>query len=247
MCPKIKTAPPPVLWGFICYFEHLISVARLSKSNQRPQCGQDTTFILTYETLMVGHPCNRAHSAPIVHIWQVVLKQRNGTDWPLPSPRCLYPQPNDDGKNRTLDSRNDPSVHKCIFFFKLLQECPPLWVGWVTLESKHHPLPSTPSQWSSTKDPEVLLMPSSPEEMTFNDKWNRKHPDSFLPSGPNPTGAALSSEWGWISQEIVLLDRLASEALKIFKRRKRMVCLMCLFPFPRSYGPAVAPTQPSLT
>lgn len=115
MFPKIKTTTLPALWGLICYFEKLISSAWLSKSNQIPQCGQDTTFILTYETLMVGHPCKRADSALRTHIWQVVLKQRNGPDCPSLPPRCLYPQPNDDGKNRTLKSRNDPSVHKSIF------------------------------------------------------------------------------------------------------------------------------------
>lgn len=138
MCPKIKTTTPPVLWGFSCYLENLISVARLPKSNQRPQCGQDTTFILTYETLMVGHPCNGAHSAPRAHIWQVVLKRRNGTHWPLPSTRCLYPQPNDDGKNRTLESRNDPSVPKCIFLSNYCRSAH-LGVGWVSPEPQLYP------------------------------------------------------------------------------------------------------------
>ena len=91
MHPKIKTTTPQVLWGFICYFENLISVARLSKSNQTPQCGQDTAFILTYETLMVGHPCSRVYLAPTAHIWQVVLKQRNGTKRPRPLSQVSLP------------------------------------------------------------------------------------------------------------------------------------------------------------
>lgn len=72
-------------------------------------------LILTYETLMVGHPCSRAGSAPTAHIWQVALSTEMRPAGPALPARCLYPQLNDQGKNRTLESRNDPSVHKCLF------------------------------------------------------------------------------------------------------------------------------------
>lgn len=96
-------------------WEANLFTSTLKVKSNTSQCGQDTTFILTYETLMLGRP-----PTGLTLLWghtsgRWSLNRGKGLAGPSLPPRCLYPQPNDDGKNRTRESRNDPSVHKCIF------------------------------------------------------------------------------------------------------------------------------------
>lgn len=132
-------------------------------------------------------------------------------------PRCLYPQPNDDGKNRTLKSRNDPSVHKSYLPLLLLQRCPPLAADGVTPEPKHHtPSCQPPSKLSFMKDSKMSLFPRSPYEMKLkNDQetswqflalWTQHH-----------LRQQTSSAWGWITAG--QFDNQSTG--KIFKRKGR--------------------------
>jgi hypothetical protein len=91
-------------------------------------------FILTYETLMVEHPCNGADSA-LRHIWQVALKQRISLAGPSLPARCLCPQPTATAKTEHWS----PEVTRLLSIASLFipRGAPVSAMGWVTPESSY--------------------------------------------------------------------------------------------------------------
>lgn len=132
-----------------------------------PKVKSNTAFILTYETLMVGHPCNRADSVLRAHICQVLLKQRNEPHWPLPSTQVsTHSQTMVAKTEHSNPEMTHPYVHKCVFLSHTTVGASTLKVQWVTPECKHHPLSVNPFlNYHSQKISKLSLFPLSPGQV----------------------------------------------------------------------------------
>lgn len=103
------------------------------------------------------------------------------------------------------------------------------------------------SKLSFIDDPKVPLSPFGSCDMTFNEKLNRKHPDSVLTSGPNSTGSCT-----------VLCLRMKEsvpghqEDFQKMEEQRLHGTLACFYtcknlsPFLLSYVPPFLPAQPNL-
>lgn len=123
-------------FGIHLLLEQLKSLAfLLSNSNQIPQWGHNSIFILIYETLMVYQPCSKIDSSLRAYIWQVALKHHMGLTSPSFSARCLYPQPTVTSKTEHLSPEMTHLLSVSFLFTGLMGT--PLHSGWVTTESQY--------------------------------------------------------------------------------------------------------------
>lgn len=130
--PKIKR-PHLLSLGDSCSSKKLKPFSSTLKFKLNTSVWVGCIFILTYETLMLDHPCNRADSVLRAHICQVALKQRISLAGPSLPARCLCPQPTVTAKTE----HRSPEMTRLLSIPSLFtpQATPVSEVGWVTSES----------------------------------------------------------------------------------------------------------------
>lgn len=164
---------------------------------------------------MVGHPCNRADSALIAHIWQVALKQRNRPGWPLPSSQVSLPT-----AKRWWQKQNI-RIQKWPICSQVYQPAFHATTGGRTSEGgvDDSPFQASPPlsvnpllNYHSERSPNLLI------SIKFEDKTENIRTVSCPLAQAQPEAAQSLVAWGWVTQETVLLDWLAIKALgKLFE------------------------------
>lgn len=203
---------------------------------------------------MVGHPCNRAASTLRAHICQVLLTQGNGPGCPSLPPRCL-PTAKRWWRKQKTQLQKWPT-HMCISVSSsqtTLCRSSQLWGwgGWPQSLSITPPLSVNPllKDHSHKKCPKSLHVHEVLGEWSLLTNSTENILAVSCPVDPKLSLKLYKpSVWDWKSQEILLLDCLATKALGrfFFKEKEGQDCLiLCLFLFLLRYAFPLPLPRPS--